>query len=422
MKTLLNSKVKIFKLLILLSFNLFHKSVNSQTFPYLSFTNATLQSGTPLQQGAVYKFTNIKTGVDAFVTIQSLMNGAMVTNIDQFGGVGYDGGFQPIVSSVTTGSPNSYARFLIEFKNTDGSVYTFANLATTGLDIDGTTLSVLEYCRINMNGGTVAYQSTTPEISVTQNGSLFTSTNIAGNNVSGIDSTKKEVMFTVRNSNVSSLTIDFGTIYTSGSGARNFSAFFGDFQYPNMKILPVKLVSFTATLNNKNTELKWTTSSEINVSHFVVEKSTDGINFNEVGVVFAYGTASSITNYNFTDHLGNVQSGIFYYRIRSVDIDEKSELSQTRMVRLSSKSDKTISITAFPNPVQNELRVTIPANWQNIKVVYELYSSNGIMVNRMEKANSSQTESFSVNNLSSGTYFVLVKCNGATAQQKIVKQ
>jgi hypothetical protein len=102
------------KCLIIFLFSLQVLSAKGQTFPYLSFTNASISSGAPLQQGTVYKFPNVTAGVDAFVTIQNLFNGATVTNIDQFGGVGYDGGFQPIVSSLA--GSGSYARFLIVFK------------------------------------------------------------------------------------------------------------------------------------------------------------------------------------------------------------------------------------------------------------------------------------------------------------------
>nr|WP_287424193.1 hypothetical protein [Candidatus Brachybacter algidus] len=51
-----------------------------------------------------------------------------------------------------------------------------------------------------------------------------------------------------------------------------------------MSTLPVKLTAFTAILNNNKVDLKWTTASEVNVSHFVVEKSTDGINYSDAGM------------------------------------------------------------------------------------------------------------------------------------------
>jgi hypothetical protein len=186
--------------------------------------------------------------------------------------------------------------------------------------------------------------------------------------------------------------------------------------------LPVNLVSFTAMLNNDKAVLNWVTASEINLSHFVVERSTDGINYSEAGVVFAYGTATDRANYSLSDIITNDHAKVIYYRLRSIDIDGKSQLSETRVIRIGSKTDNTVSILTYPNPVSNELRITIPSAWQNKRAVYEVIAANGQVAKRLDRANSSQTESISVSNLAPGFYIVKVSCNNEIAQQRIVKQ
>jgi SdrD B-like domain/Secretion system C-terminal sorting domain len=187
-------------------------------------------------------------------------------------------------------------------------------------------------------------------------------------------------------------------------------------------VLPVKLYSFTANLNNNKVDLKWVTASEINASHFIVEKSTDGVNYNEAGVVFANGSSTDKTNYSLSDNVNTGQAGVFYYRLRSIDIDGKSEISEIRIIRISKQKENNISIVTYPNPVSNEIRITIPANWQNKKVVYELYNAAGKVAKRIETAGSSQTETMNVNSLLPGLYIVRVSVEGQTAQQKIIKQ
>ena len=209
-------------------------------------------------------------------------------------------------------------------------------------------------------------------------------------------------MFTVKKANVSSLTIDFGTESTSGSGVRNFSAFFDNFQYPAAKlILPVKLVSFSAMLIDNKAAIKWTTASEMNVSHFEIEKSFDGKNFNEAGMVFAYGNTNEEKKYSFSDNLSSTQSNVIYYRLRSVDIDGKSQYSETRIIRIAKQTENAITVLTYPNPVSNELRVTIPNNWQNKKVTYEVFNGNGQVSKKSETSNSSQTENLNVSSFSS---------------------
>ncbi|MGB3004925.1 MAG: T9SS type A sorting domain-containing protein, partial [Chitinophagaceae bacterium] len=147
----------------------------------------------------------------------------------------------------------------------------------------------------------------------------------------------------------------------------------------------------------------------------------DGINYSDAGVVFAYGNATDKANYNLSDNISNNPSKIIYYRLRSVDIDGKSQLSETRIIRIGSKTDNAVSILTYPNPVTNELRITIPANWQNKKAVYEIYNPNGQVAKRNETASSSQTETINVSSLAPGYYIVKVICEGQTAQQKIIK-
>jgi hypothetical protein len=186
-------------------------------------------------------------------------------------------------------------------------------------------------------------------------------------------------------------------------------------------LLPIKLNYFTAQLNSASVDLKWATSTEINFSHFVIERSYNGVDFTDIATVFGAGNSTDVISYKYSDKTYATEKTVIYYRLRQVDIDAKEEFSATRIIHLGKQNDN-IRILTYPNPVSNEIRITIPSTWQNKKVVYEMYSSNGLLVNRMEKANSSQTESISVNNLNSGAYFVVVKCNGETAQQKIIKQ
>ncbi len=186
--------------------------------------------------------------------------------------------------------------------------------------------------------------------------------------------------------------------------------------------LPLTLVSFTAQLAANNVvELKWSTVTEINVSHFEIERSIDGIHFTKAGTVSAKGNTEDISNYSMNDIINTNQSSMFYYRLRSVDVDRKNELSQTRIIRLGKQTEKSISIITYPNPVSNEVRITIPANWQNKKVVYEVFNAIGKTVKRIQTANSSQTETMNVSSLPPGFYIVRVNFEGQTAQQKIVK-
>ena len=399
----------------------------AQSLPVLSeglkFDNFQMIAGTNLQIGASYRFLDVTTNVDAIVTIDSLVNGAKVNKIDDNGnGVGYIAAFQPAIQSGNI-IGNSYAVFSLQFvqKNTLTPVI-LQSVNATALDLDGGS-NLKELVEIGYGeGATMSYWMGSPDIQVTQLPSnAFFGRNVLGIERNGIDTSSLANMFTATKNDVTSFVVKYGTITTNRSAAtRQFSLYMKGFTYPP-STLPVSLTAFSASLNNNKVDLTWSTASEINVSHFVVEKSTDGTNYNDAGIVFAYGTATGKADYKLSDNIANDQAKIIYYRLRSVDIDGKGQLSATRIIRRNNQEENKITILTYPNPVSNELRITVPANWQNKKAVYEVFNANGQIAKRREASNSSQTETINVTNLVPGFYIVRVSCEGQIAQQKIVK-
>jgi hypothetical protein len=404
-------------------------STNDLLTKGLSFKTARLETNrnSDLKQGAVYLFEDVFTGVDARLKIDSLVNGAKVLKIDDnSNGLGYADALQPEVQSGNV-IGRSYAVFSITFyKEGSQTVQPLQSVNATALDIDG-SLTLKEFAEVNMGqGATASYMGGgLSDLSLLNLlTGKFRGDNILGIERSGIDTSSFANMYTTKNTAVSSFTIKFGTMtLLPTTDSRQFSLYMKGFTYPSQVTLPVELSSFSAMFNGDNkVELKWTTATEINVSHFVIEKSLDGKSFSDAGVVFAAGNSSSDINYSFNDKVNVSQSNMFYYRLRSVDIDGRKQYSSIRMVRIAKDNTQGIAILTYPNPVTNELRITVPASWQGKKVSYEVLSNNGRLTIRTESGNSSQTEAINVSALNSGMYLVRVSCNGETAVQKIVKQ
>ena len=386
-----------------------------------------LVSGTDLQVGAVYKYESIAPGIDAYVKIDSFVNGATVSKIDDnAAGLGYLEGFQPEVKAGSSAG-TSYVVFTMQYKVAGTSTsYELNTFDITALDIDGSS-SLKEFDQIKVNTAAVAnYMTSSTDISLTSPATnTFRGQNIAGTERSGIDTSAKANMFTVSASNVSSVEIKVGVTKTgTTTPSRQFGIYFKGFIYPNTSTLPVKLESFTATLSNdsKKVQLQWKTASELNVSHFIVERSLDGTNYTDAGMVFAYGSITDKADYVMNDNIAALRTGVIYYRLRSVDNDGKTQLSDIRIIRLSSDNVSTIKILAYPNPVRSDVRITVPATWQNKAAVYEVINLSGQVALRNSVSNSSQTETLNLVSLAPGVYFVRVMCNGQFSEQKIVKQ
>jgi SdrD B-like domain/Secretion system C-terminal sorting domain len=186
-------------------------------------------------------------------------------------------------------------------------------------------------------------------------------------------------------------------------------------------ILPVRLYSFQAYIVNSKVELKWMSDYEKDAAHFAIEKSTDGRTFQQIGIVMAANSNDVNSSYQFSDNV-NSEKGIFYYRLKMVDINGSFEYSEVKIIRTKSNRQNGISIQAYPNPVVSQLRVTIPQTWSNKKVTYQLIAANGLIVKAIQRTNSSQTELIDMNNFANGTYIVRVSCENESTQQLIVKQ
>ena len=117
--------------------------------------------------------------------------------------------------------------------------------------------------------------------------------------------------------------------------------------------LPEELVSFNAQKVNHTSELKWTTASEKNSDYFAVERSNDGVHFNEIGNVKSAGNSTTFINYLFTDN--TPVNGKNYYRLKQVDFDGTATYSSVKMINASAVSQ----VTFYPNPANSNSGITI---------------------------------------------------------------
>lgn len=120
-------------------------------------------------------------------------------------------------------------------------------------------------------------------------------------------------------------------------------------------ILPVKLTSFNGTRNGDKVDLKWATESEVNASHYKIQRSADGNKFETIGQVAAHNTPGQ-NSYIFTDHAPI--RGKNYYRLEMVDIDASAMYSRTILVNMSGRQPFTVDNAAVTG---TQLRLTVSA-------------------------------------------------------------
>lgn len=118
--------------------------------------------------------------------------------------------------------------------------------------------------------------------------------------------------------------------------------------------LSVELNALTATDHSGYNELNWSTLAEINCTHYEIERSTDGLQFDQIGSVEATGTANEAAQYRFEDYTPAM--GLNYYRVRQVRTDGSAVLSSIVMAEQQERLGFHM-IRSYPNPTEGDIHV-----------------------------------------------------------------
>ena len=133
--------------------------------------------------------------------------------------------------------------------------------------------------------------------------------------------------------------------------------------------LPIELLSFNADLKEEHVLLNWVTSLEINNDYFIIEKSFDNNNWEEIGRVDGMGNSNEVNVYNFID--AQLDNGWKYYRLKQIDYGGKIMFSKIESVLIERSESPSIKI--YPNPTSN--RVSIRGGISTYKI--EILNSIG---------------------------------------------
>lgn len=180
--------------------------------------------------------------------------------------------------------------------------------------------------------------------------------------------------------------------------------------------LPVTVSSFTTKLNNNKVALKWEVGTEVNVSHYEVERSVNGADFMKVAEVDASGHAT----YNVID--SNPLVGINYYRLKTIDNDGAySYYGEIKSVKISSLVENTFAV--YPNPIiGNEVNVVLagyPIGQYSYKIVNTL--GNILQAGNINNEKSSKHTINLNGSVSKGIYMLYLTNGKEIIQSKFIK-
>lgn len=165
--------------------------------------------------------------------------------------------------------------------------------------------------------------------------------------------------------------------------------------------LPVELTAFSATCKNESTILNWTTASETNLNHYEIERSRDGHNWSNSGIVQAAGNSSKKNQYQFTD---NNHPGIIYYRLKS--IDNNGDFKYYGPISTIC-NDNENEWSFYPNPVKSDATLSIvtrEASRSQINIVDVM--GRIVFGKEIELNSGNNLINLDLRDISGGSYFV----------------
>ena len=188
-------------------------SCQGRKITVFDFRNPVLISGTALSAGAIYRFSNVASGIDARVRIDALTNAGLST-IDQ--NAGLSDNFQPELAGNNARSADFTITFVIAGTTTPVAI----DFAASGLDIDGDSASTREYTEFSIP--LAAYVLDTPtNLDINASGPSSTSrirfearTNFTA---PGIDETATQNIATIFYSSTSTIQYRIGTLGTGNT-------------------------------------------------------------------------------------------------------------------------------------------------------------------------------------------------------------
>jgi len=182
--------------------------------------------------------------------------------------------------------------------------------------------------------------------------------------------------------------------------------------------LPVGMVYFTAKKAKMDAVLDWQTEFELNSHAFVVERSTDGKNFDPIRTLEAMGKA---THYSFTDRNIGEQTGIAYYRLKNIDKNGKYFYTRAQAVHFASDGFEIVSLQ--PNPVQKDFKVVfnLPATG-DVQTVIRDALGKIVETNYLEGHTGINTYEYTLTDqFARGVYTLSLQYQGQIITKKIIK-
>jgi hypothetical protein len=191
-----------------------------------------------------------------------------------------------------------------------------------------------------------------------------------------------------------------------------------DWRYVGV-VLPVNIVSFTATAQIKAVTLNWSVITQTAIEKFEIERSLGNSTYVIAGTITEAVAINELQSFSFIDNSASVDNEVLYYRLKITGKNGAVKYSNVLVLRNNASKN---AVTIMPNPVNDYVTIRFTADKES-EVTIRLVSVNGktVLIQNRHAAKGSNT--IMLNNLSAygaGMYSMQIAINGEIITQRLM--
>jgi len=171
-------------------------------------------------------------------------------------------------------------------------------------------------------------------------------------------------------------------------------------------VLPVNLLDFSGRKSTDKVQLQWRATSEINFSHYTVERSNDGRRFEGIGRVASSNNGNLQSSYSLMDISPVV--GTNYYRLAMTDRDASVSYSRTVSVNFHNSNAFNVEFISL-SAASSVVKINVNSNQQQV-MNYRIVDVAGriITAKQVELQSGLNTLTAGIPAINKGVYYVQV--------------
>lgn len=181
-------------------------------------------------------------------------------------------------------------------------------------------------------------------------------------------------------------------------------------------VLDVEIENLVAVPNSDHVALTWEARGEDADTRFYVERSSEGINFESLGMVSGQASKKDALQHEFQDY--KPLFGLSYYRLRTVDCNGRESVSPAVEIKYFDPNGLALG-QIVPNPSQGQVAISVLSDRDRL-VSMTFYDALGRQVLELPVAlqagqNKLETD---LSGLEAGVYFL--KIGGSPMSRRVV--